>query len=167
MVATCTPNPYRIILNALRVIAHEAQATIDCIGFRHVFGIDPSVKNGIQVVDESTVLYVAAHCIVLHSTATRTQRFLHLGSDSRGAVCLATTPNRRWLAVSERGASKGYVTIYDMAILKKRKVLIPSQDNAAAKVQGHTCALALRIALRIMPQIKSYDSLGNRKRLPN
>lgn len=107
---------------------------------RHVFGLDATVKNGIQVVDESTVLYVAAHCIVLHSTATRTQRFLQLGGDSRGAVCLATTPNRRWLAVSERGASKGYVTVYDMAILKKRKVLIPSQDNAAAKVRGLSCA---------------------------
>lgn len=34
------------------------------------------------------------------------------------------SPNRRWLAVSERGSEKGTVTIYDLAILKKRKVLV-------------------------------------------
>ena len=46
------------------------------------------------------------------------------------------TPNKRWLAVAERAPSgKGTVTVYDLAILKKRKVLVPLQDSAAARVR--------------------------------
>lgn len=58
------------------------------------------------------------------------QRFITLAADSKGTSCLAVSPNRQWLAVAERGSEKGAVTIYDLAILKKRKVLVP-QDGGA------------------------------------
>lgn len=58
------------------------------------------------------------------------QRFIPLAADSRGTSCLAVSPNRRWLAVAERTADKGTVTIYDLAILKKRKVLVPQEGGA-------------------------------------
>ena len=60
---------------------------------------------------------------------------VQLSAEGRGAGCLAVTPNKRWLAVAERGTGdKGIVTVYDLAILKKRKVLVPQQEGAAARV---------------------------------
>ncbi len=60
---------------------------------------------------------------------------VQLSAEGQGAGCLAVTPNKRWLAVAERGAGdKGTVTVYDLAILKKRKVLVPQQEGAAARV---------------------------------
>ena len=66
------------------------------------------------------------------------QRFITLAADSKGTTCLAVSPNRRWLAVAEQGpANKGTVTIYDLAILKKRKVLMPQEGGAKVHMSLH------------------------------
>jgi hypothetical protein len=60
-----------------------------------------------------------------------------LAADSKGTSCLAVSPNRRWLAVAEQGPGKGTVTIYDLAILKKRKVLMPQEGGAKVRISLH------------------------------
>lgn len=57
-----------------------------------------------------------------------------LAADSKGTSCLAVSPNRRWLAVAEQGPGKGTVSIYDLAILKKRKVLTPQEGGAKVHI---------------------------------
>ncbi len=89
---------------------------------RHIFGLRWDVKDNVHYVDESTLVYPAGHNIVLHNLETKQQQFMPVPADSDGILGLALTPNRRYLAVTER-AKKSTVTIYDLQTLKRRKVL--------------------------------------------
>lgn len=40
---------------------------------RHVFGLRVDVKDGVHVLDDGVVLYVAGNCIVLHAMEARAQ----------------------------------------------------------------------------------------------
>jgi hypothetical protein len=77
------------------------------------------------------------------------QRFIMLAADSKGTSCLAVSPNRRWLAVAEQRPGKGTVTIYDLAILKKRKVLTPQEGGAKVR---------MRITAASAPQCRVYST---------
>jgi hypothetical protein len=44
---------------------------------RHVFGLKADVSSGIHYLEDNCVIYPAGHNIVLYSTDTKTQRFIH------------------------------------------------------------------------------------------
>ena len=43
----------------------------------HIFGLKADVSGGIQYLEDNCVIYPAGHNIVLYSTDTKTQRFIH------------------------------------------------------------------------------------------
>ena len=89
---------------------------------RHIFGLRGDVKDNVHYVDEAALVYPAGHNIVIHNLESKQQQFMPLPAESEGLLGLALTPNRRFLAVTER-AEKSTVTIYDLQTLKRRKVL--------------------------------------------
>lgn len=98
---------------------------------RHIFGLKSDVSSGIHYLEDNCVIYPAGHNIVLYSTDTKTQRFIH-GSDVNGPqgrteICgLAVSPNKRYVAVAERGVERGLINVYDVRTLKKKKTLYDS-----------------------------------------
>jgi hypothetical protein len=42
-------------------------------GRRHVFGLRVDVRDGVHVLDDGVVLFVAGKCVVLHAMEARTQ----------------------------------------------------------------------------------------------
>jgi len=106
---------------------------------RHVFGLKGDVPFGIYWSEDECVLYPAGHSLVLHSTDTRTQRFIH-GSDVNGptgrteisAVCVSS--NLRYIAMAERGTDQAYIHIYDARTLKKKKTLQTSGEMKSREV---------------------------------
>ncbi|EIE19478.1 WD40 repeat-like protein, partial [Coccomyxa subellipsoidea C-169] len=88
----------------------------------HIFGLRGDVKDNVHYVDEAALVYPAGHNIIIHNLETKQQQFIPLPAESEGLLGLALTPNRRFLAVTER-AEKSTVTIYDLQTLKRRKVL--------------------------------------------
>lgn len=80
------------------------------------------MTDNVQYVEESTIAYPAGHNIIIHNVETKQQLFMPLTTESQGITGLAITPNRKFLAVTER-AEKATVTIYDLQALKRRKVL--------------------------------------------
>ena len=97
-----------------------------------MFGIKGDVRDNIHYVDESTVLYPAGHQIILHHIETKTQRFIQGSAEVEGITCVALSANRKYLAVAER-AEKAQITVYDMASLKRRKVLSASSVNSRVR----------------------------------
>ena len=87
-----------------------------------MFGAKSDVRENVHYVDESTVLYPAGHQIVLYHVESKTQRFIPCSADTEGITALALSPNRKYLAVAER-AEKAQIAVYDLASLKRRKVL--------------------------------------------
>ena len=90
-------------------------------------------SNSLHWLNENTLLYPVGHTVTLCNTESKAQRFIQASPESLGIAALAITPNRKYLAIGEQ-AEKGQVTIYDLASLKRRKVLISS--TAVSKV-GH------------------------------
>ena len=95
--------------------------------------------NGVHWLNENTLLYPVGHAVALCNHESKAQRFIPATPESTGISALAITPNRKYLAVGEQG-DKASVTIYDLASLKRRKVLISSV--AGSKVRLPKCAAA-------------------------
>ena len=71
------------------------------------------------------MLYPVGHSVALYNTETKVQRFVHASAESLAITAVAVTPNHKYLAVGEQ-ADKCTVVLYDLASLKRRKVLISS-----------------------------------------
>jgi WD40 repeat protein len=80
------------------------------------------VKDNIHYVDEQTVLYPAGSNIVLYSIEQKTQKFIPISDKGESITALALSSNKKILAVAER-SEKPQVIIYDVATIRKRKVL--------------------------------------------
>ncbi len=97
----------------------------------HCFGLKADVRDNICFVDEQTVVYPAGATLVVYNTDTRTQRFI-AGSEGAVFTAMAVSPNRRYVAVAERGPVP-VVSVYDLHTLKKRKALT-ARDSGSSEI---------------------------------
>ena len=96
---------------------------------RHIFGFRADVHDSVHFPDDGVILFVAGHNVVLHTAETKQQRFIPGTVDSDGITALAIAPQRKLLAVAEK-AEKAMVTVYDLAALKRRKVLLSADAGS-------------------------------------
>lgn len=87
----------------------------------YAFGVRGEVTDNVCYLDEHHVVYPAGSAVVIYNTEQRTQRFIHGAEGSLGISAMAVSPNRRYIALAERGETPS-VTIYDLHSLKRRKV---------------------------------------------
>ena len=89
---------------------------------RHVFGLKADVTGNICYLDEQTIIYPAGSNCILYNIDQKSQRFIPGTDKSSGMTAMAVSPNRRYVAIAEKG-EKATITIYDLHTLRKRKVL--------------------------------------------
>ncbi|KAJ8306471.1 hypothetical protein KUTeg_017016 [Tegillarca granosa] len=89
---------------------------------RHIFGLKSGVTGNICYHDEQTIVYPAGSNCILYNTEQKTQKFIQGTDKSEGMTALAVSPNRRYVAIAEKG-EKPTITIHDLHSLRKRKVL--------------------------------------------
>mgnify|MGYP001221119778 CR=1 FL=1 len=80
------------------------------------------------------MVYPAGATIVVYNTDTRTQRFI-MGPEGAVYTAMAVSPNRRYVAVAERGVVPA-VSIYDLHTLKRRKVGDLTSKNSEERKKG-------------------------------
>ncbi|NXJ89257.1 CFA57 protein, partial [Corythaixoides concolor] len=86
-----------------------------------VFGCRPRVAGGVCFLEEQIVLHAAgAGCLRLH-LEQKWHKFIPGTEKSRGVQALAVSPNRRYLAVSERVAEQPSLTIYELSSVQARR----------------------------------------------
>ncbi|XP_071953863.1 cilia- and flagella-associated protein 57-like isoform X2 [Antedon mediterranea] len=90
---------------------------------RHVFGLKGKVNNNICYVDEQTIVYPSGANTVLYNIDQKSQKFIAGSEKSLGTTAMCVSPNRRYIAIAEKGSEKATITIYDLHSLRKRKVL--------------------------------------------
>eukprot|EP00730_Choanoeca_flexa_P000903 TRINITY_DN10389_c0_g2_i3.p1 TRINITY_DN10389_c0_g2~~TRINITY_DN10389_c0_g2_i3.p1 ORF type:complete len:1202 (+),score=338.92 TRINITY_DN10389_c0_g2_i3:34-3639(+) len=88
----------------------------------YAFGLKPDVADNVCYLDEQNVVYPSGSIVVIYNIDQKTQRFIHGTEGSGGFTAMAISPNRRYIALAERG-KQASVTIYDLHSLKKRKHL--------------------------------------------
>lgn len=89
---------------------------------RHVFGYKSDVSNSIWYLDEQTIVYPSGSNCILYNIDQRTQQFIPGTEKSTGMSAFAVSPNRRFVAIAEKG-EKPTISVYDLHSLRKRKVL--------------------------------------------
>jgi len=90
----------------------------------HIFGVRNSVVGNINYLDEQTVLFPSGNQVVRFNIDQKQQRFIPGSEKCTGMTALALSPNRRYLAIAEKG-DKPLVTVWDLLHdqSKKRKTL--------------------------------------------
>lgn len=89
----------------------------------HAFGLKADVADNACYLDEQNVIYTAGNVVVIYNLDQKSQRFIFGTEGSDGFSAMAVSPNRRYVALAERGEHAS-VNIYDLHSLKKRKVLV-------------------------------------------
>ncbi|XP_078485320.1 cilia- and flagella-associated protein 57 [Ciona intestinalis] len=90
----------------------------------HLFGLRPHISGNIGYLEEQTIVFPSGNQVVRFNIDQKQQRFIPGSDKSQGMTAIALSPNRRYVAVAEKG-DKPTVTIYDMLHdqSKKRKTL--------------------------------------------
>ena len=88
---------------------------------RHIFGLKPGVSGNICYHDEQTIVYPAGANCILYNIDQKAQKFIPGSEKSEGMTAIAVSPNRRYVAIAEKG-DKPTITIYDLHSLRKKKV---------------------------------------------
>lgn len=117
---------------------------------RHCFGLKADVADNICYLDEQTIIYPSGSNCILFNIDQKSQRFIPGTDKSAGMTALAVSPNRRYVAIAEKG-EKATITIYDLNTLRKKKVL------SSAEVQSTEF-----VSLAFSPDSKYLVSQGGR-----
>ena len=80
------------------------------------------MTDNICYLDEQTIIYPSGSNCILFNIDQKSQRFIPGTDKSAGMTALAVSPNRRYVAIAEKG-EKATITIYDLNTLRKKKVL--------------------------------------------
>lgn len=91
----------------------------------YAFGLANDVCDNVCYLDEQHVVYPAGATLVIYNTSQHTQRFIPPSEGSTGMTAMAVSPNRRYVALAERGTAaqpEPCISIYDLHTLKRRKV---------------------------------------------
>lgn len=88
---------------------------------KYIFGLKPGVSGNICYHDEQTIVYPAGSNCILYNIDQKAQKFIPGSEKSDGMTALAVSPNRRYVAIAEKG-EKPIITVYDLHSLRKRKV---------------------------------------------
>jgi WD40 repeat protein len=95
---------------------------------KSIFGLRSGVANNIAYHAEQTIVYPAAAYLVLYNMDNKTQKFIAASEKSEGMTAMAVSPNRRYVAIAEKG-EKATIVVYDLHSLRKRKNLTSPDVN--------------------------------------
>ena len=97
---------------------------------RHIFGLKATVAGNIAYHDEQTIVYPSGSNCILYNIDQKSQKFIPGSDKTEGMTAMAVSPNRRYVAVAEKG-EKATITIYDLHSLRKRKILSSPEVQSA------------------------------------
>jgi len=105
---------------------------------KYVFGYHTGVAQNCAFISDTVVAYAAGYQIVLNDTQDGTQKFINSfvpvgGEPLDGFTCIALSPNRKLLAVAERG-DKPEINIFDSSSRRKKKNLIHAEAIAKCSI---------------------------------
>ncbi|VDP24511.1 unnamed protein product [Schistosoma mattheei] len=90
---------------------------------KHIFGYRTGISGSVVFIDDQTIVYPCGSNLVLYNLEQKTQKFIPGLEKSEGMTALAISPNRRYIALSEKTLDKPVITIYDVHALRKKKTL--------------------------------------------
>lgn len=105
----------------------------------HIFGFNADVMDNMHFIDETTVVYPAGHTIVILNTETQKQNFV-FGSNhgaslpENGITAIDLSPNKRFVAVAERGERAALVIVHEINAEKRRKKKLTTSEQQSREI---------------------------------
>lgn len=96
---------------------------------KYAFGITGGVSGSVHYVDEQNIVYPVGSNCISYNVDQKTQKIIPCSSTGSGITALAVSPNKRYVAVAEKG-DKPVVAIYDLTTSRKRKTLTYTESQA-------------------------------------
>ena len=90
---------------------------------RFLFGVNAEISSNIHFIDDSTILYVAGHNVVLYDQLEARQKFIHGAEKSEKITSVALCEHKKYVAVAERGEG-AMINVYNTKTLRKYKTLV-------------------------------------------
>ncbi|XP_061887395.1 cilia- and flagella-associated protein 44-like [Entelurus aequoreus] len=98
----------------------------------HSFGYDCQRRENLQLLDDTTLIYVAGHLLILLDVSTKQQRYLRSCSGG-GIGAIRVNPSREYFAVAEKGV-KPLLIVYEYPSIKTYRILRDGTDLAYSSV---------------------------------
>jgi CheY-specific phosphatase CheX len=111
--------------------------------YSHIFGLNGKVRGNIAYVDDQTLLYPAGSNLIFYNTESKNQRTITV-NEGGNMVGLSVSFNQRYAAVVIE-ADKPTIIIYDMIMMKKKKVLVLNEGTSKVCGSYPLQTIALRM----------------------
>ncbi|XP_038202030.1 cilia- and flagella-associated protein 44 [Arvicola amphibius] len=119
-------------LVATPYVTPEAKIPLDFLTLQHSFGYDCKKRANLQLLDSSTLLYIAGNQLVLLDFKTREQMYLQ-SSSGQGIGAIGVHPDKTYFIVAEKG-SFPKIIIYEYPSLRPYRILRDGTEKAYAYV---------------------------------
>ncbi|KAL3688584.1 hypothetical protein R1sor_014893 [Riccia sorocarpa] len=116
----------------------------------HVFGIHGKMRDGVHFVDDTTIVYCAAHCVIWWKTEEKHQKVVCGTADTETMTAIALSHNKKHVAIAESSLPDR------PAVVEQRK---EAGDLTKAVEAPKTSALEIK-----GPVISIFDSVSAKKK---
>nr|XP_061836799.1 cilia- and flagella-associated protein 44-like isoform X1 [Nerophis lumbriciformis] len=113
-------------------ITPESELPENLILLSHSFGYDCQRRENLQLLDDTTLIYIAGQLLILLDVSTRQQRYLRSCSGG-GIGAIGVNPSREYFAVAEKGV-KPLLIVYEYPSIKTYRILRDGTDLAFSSV---------------------------------
>ena len=97
---------------------------------KFLFGLKGDVKPNIFFLDEGqTVIYPCGHNVIIFNIDDKSQKYIPGIEGSEGITAMALSHSKKYFALCER-ADKAVCSVFDVATLKRRKILTSADYNS-------------------------------------
>ncbi|XP_068191514.1 cilia- and flagella-associated protein 44-like [Antennarius striatus] len=117
-------------------ITPNSQIPENLLQLRHSFGYDSELRGNLQLLDDSTLMFIAGNLLVLLDLSTRKQRYLR-SCRGGGIGSVAVHPTKKYFAVAEKGNHPDII-VYEYPSLRPYRILRDGTEKAYSSVDFNT-----------------------------
>ncbi|XP_054433278.1 cilia- and flagella-associated protein 44 [Pteronotus mesoamericanus] len=113
-------------LVSMPFVTPDSNIPLDLLTLVHSFGYDCKKRANLQLLDSSTIMYIAGNQLILLNLKTKEQMYLR-SSSGRGIGVIGVHPDKTYFTVAEKGISPKII-IYEYPSLRPYRILRDGTD---------------------------------------
>ncbi|KAM3599542.1 uncharacterized protein V6R79_007770 [Siganus canaliculatus] len=120
-------------LHSRPFITPDSEIPENLLRFLHSFGYDSGRRANLQLLDDTTLIFIAGNLLVLLDISTKEQRYLR-SCGGGGISSITTHPSKQYFAVAEKG-NQPNIIIYEYPSLRPHRILRGGTEKSYSFVE--------------------------------
>ncbi|XP_039600046.1 cilia- and flagella-associated protein 44 isoform X3 [Polypterus senegalus] len=113
-------------------VTPESEIPQSLLHITHSFGYDCTKRGNLQLLDDSTLMFVAGNLVVILNLKTKEQKYLR-SSSGGGIATVVVHPSKMYFAVAEKGIMPNII-VYEYPSLRPYRILREGTEEAYSSV---------------------------------